>query len=695
MRHLRRGVTAGLAVCCAAAVLAQVATAALYATSIRRLQAVNIHDGGRRLLATPLSLRAGEPIGRAEVLEHLRRIGYYDSAVPSAASYSVTEDSITIHPRFAEFRAATIRWSGASVASVHDLSGQALDVMTIEPETLQAWDVGMDGVEHEILQLPAPVAALRGGTLLDALIASEEGRFHEQHGVDLLRLVRAVVNGTGASTLAMQVARQTVLHERSRTVPRKLAEIGLAMAIDRKYDKNEILDAYVTRIYLGTLGGRELRGFAVAAEELLGVSDLRRLTLAQAATLVASLNRPDGYIAEVRAGNVAPLKAQRDRVLRLAGARFPERYSASVIQNAQAQPLSFLADHVPHGRRLDAAYFTDHAAPLVSSGDEGRTYLTVDGRFQRAADLAVIAGVARLEERLGKSPASLVQVALIVVDPRTGEVRAMVGGRSYQVSQFNRATMGGRQVGSLVKPYDYLAAFERGSEEGVALSPDSIVADVPTVFRFANMPWSPRNYGGQYGGSITWRHALAHSKNVAAVKVSAWAGFQRVATLWARATGRPVDVVYPSFALGATEATPAQVAQAYTVFANGGIARPLRFVGDAVRPNGVAHMPAPLAIRVAGAGSARNVAEMMRAVFEVGTARASRQMGFIASAAGKTGTTDDQRDAWFAGFSGDLLAVVWVGRDDNAPLGLTGAEAALPIWTDFMMVASRSVPVGR
>ncbi len=161
---------------------------------------------------------------------------------------------------------------------------------------------------------------------------------------------------------------------------------------------------------------------------------------------------------------------------------------------------------------------------------------------------------------------------------------------------------------------------------------------------------------------------------IAAIKVSAWAGFQRVATLWARATGRPVNVVYASFALGATEATPAQVARAYTVFVNGGSARPLRFVGDAVRPGGIGRAVTLPAIPIARFESANYVTDMMRAVFEVGTARAARQMGFAASAAGKTGTTDDQRDGWFAGFAGNLLAVVWVGRDDNAPLGLTAQK---------------------
>jgi penicillin-binding protein 1B len=684
LTSVRTGVTVGLAICCIAAALGQLATGTLYATSLRRLDTIDIRDGGRRLTAAPLTLRVGQHIELGEVIEHLRTLGYYDSTRSAPATYLATPTAITVHPRFGEFAAATIHWSGTTVSSLRDVSGTMLDAVAIEPETLQAWDYGMDGVEHEILQLPAPVTALRNRAILDAIVASEEGRFREQHGLDLLRLIRAAVNGSGASTIAMQIARQTVLHDRRRTLSRKLAEIGLAMAIDRKYAKDDILEAYLTRIYLGTIGGRELRGFGAAAKVLLDRDDLRRLTLTEAATLVASLNRPDAYIAEVRAGNFVPLKAQRDRVLDLVGARFRERYSAVSIEAAKAEPLSFARVQSSGLRGLKAQYFIDHAAQFVPSLQEGRVYLTVDGRVQRAADAAVAAGLLRLDARVGSTLDSPVQVALIAVDPVTGEVRAVVGGRSYDASQFNRATMGGRQVGSLIKPYDYLGAFERGGDEGVSLSPDSIVLDQPTVFRFANTPWSPRNYGGEYGGSITRRQALAQSKNVAAVKVSAWAGFQRIATLWEKATGQSIKTVYPSFALGSTEATPAQVAQAYTVFVNGGTVRPLRFVGQFAHVAGTERTTPP-AIPIARAESARKVVEMLRAVFDLGTARRARQMGFVAPAAGKTGTTDDQRDAWFAGFSGDLLTVVWVGRDDNVALGLTGGEAALPIWTEFMM----------
>jgi len=689
MSATRRGILIAMASCCLAGVVGQSAAVALYAISLRRLEAVDIHDGGRRVLAAPLSLTIGDALPLFEIEDHLRRLGYYDSETSGPGTYSQTPDSLTIHSRFAELPSLTIRWAGDRVVTIHDLAGRALHDASVEPETLRAWDVGMDGLEHEVFQLPAPIAALRESAILDALIASEEGRFHEQHGLDLVRLIRASVNGTGASTLAMQVARQTVLHERRRTLPRKLAEIGLAMAIDRKYSKDEILSAYASRIYLGTVSGVELRGFAAAARELLGISDLRQLTLSQAATLVAMLNRPDGYIAEVRAGNAGPVTTQRDRVLRLIGTRFSERYPPRVIEDAKAQAVAFTTDSALRRHQFDAAYFLDHSLPMVSGKRAGRVYLTVDGRYQRAADAAVAAGAGRLDARLGGSSHSPIQIALIAVDVRTGDVRAMVGGRSYELSQFNRATMGSRQVGSLVKPYGYLTAFERGADEGLPLSPNTIVLDVPTVFRFGGKPWSPRNYGNQYGGSITWRSALAQSKNVAAVKVSGWAGFQRLARLWSLATGRTAGAVYPSFALGATEATPAQVAQAYTAFANGGVVTPLRFVKLAVDQDRMNPAQAEKPFRIVRIASAQSVTEMMRAVFDTGTARGARQRGFVKSAAGKTGTTDDQRDAWFAGFSKDLLTVVWVGRDDNSPLGLTGGEAALPIWTDFMLAVGR------
>jgi len=243
-----------------------------------------------------------------------------------------------------------------------------------------------------------------------------------------------------------------------------------------------------------------------------------------------------------------------------------------------------------------------------------------------------------------------------------------------------------------MKPFDYLAAFERAADDGrTDVSPATEVIDEPTEFRFPGLrPWKPANYENHYAGSVTWRRALAESRNVAAVKVATWAGIPRVAALWQQATGRQVAHIFPSMTLGAIQATPADVARAYAVFATGGLVRPLRAVSDVVSPGCVetiCRAEAAEPQRVARVQTTATVADMMRAVLNEGTARAARTAGLTVDAAGKTGTTDGLRDAWFAGFSGDLLVVVWVGRDDAQPLGLTGAQAALPIWTAFMLRA--------
>jgi penicillin-binding protein 1B len=205
------------------------------------------------------------------------------------------------------------------------------------------------------------------------------------------------------------------------------------------------------------------------------------------------------------------------------------------------------------------------------------------------------------------------------------------------------------------------------------------------VFTFPGLrPWRPANYDNDYAGPVTWHRALAESRNVAAVKVASWAGVSRVAALWEAASGQSVAHVFPSLTLGAVEATPADVATAYAAFATGGLVRPLRTIADVVENDRSTEPPAQTPQRIARASTTFVVTDMMRAVLNEGTARSARAAGFIADAAGKTGTTDNLRDAWFAGFTADLLAVVWVGRDDDHPLGLTGAQAALPIWTDFM-----------
>jgi penicillin-binding protein 1B len=241
----------------------------------------------------------------------------------------------------------------------------------------------------------------------------------------------------------------------------------------------------------------------------------------------------------------------------------------------------------------------------------------------------------------------------------------------------------------------YLAALERAAREpGLRFTPASVIDDRPTTFRFGGRPWRPTNYGGVYDGPVTARAALARSRNVAAVKVGELAGFGAIARLWAAASGGPTPPAYPSIVLGSFESTPLEVAAAYTVLANRGVRAPLHAVSRVTAGEQVIHRAEDRPQPVAAADSAFLVTSMLRSTFDTGTAAAARRNGFVHDAAGKTGTSNDLRDAWFAGFTPTLLTVVWVGMDDNSPLGLTGAEAALPIWTAFMRraLAERTLP---
>jgi penicillin-binding protein 1B len=322
-------------------------------------------------------------------------------------------------------------------------------------------------------------------------------------------------------------------------------------------------------------------------------------------------------------------------------------------------------------------------------------YTSLDTNMQRAALDAVRRGLTRVDELLKRRKRTgQAQAALVAVDPRSGEILAMVGGRSYNQSQFNRALAARRQPGSVFKPFVFLAAFEAGAAEGrTDLTPASITFDEPRVFDVNGKVWEPKNYD-EYDGEITWRRALAMSRNLGTIHVGEQIGFDTVASLWRKVGVGTPPLGVPAITLGVFELTPLEVAQAYTLFVNGGSVRPLTALQrieageDTFKPK--ARRPA----QVARPDTTFLVVDMMRSVLDEGTGAGVRAAGFVKDAAGKTGTTNDLRDAWFVGFTPELLAVVWVGHDDNQPLSLTGSQAALPIWTDFMKsaLAGRASP---
>ena len=357
---------------------------------------------------------------------------------------------------------------------------------------------------------------------------------------------------------------------------------------------------------------------------------------------------------------------------------------------------------VPRALDAEAPYFVDMIGQqlaeqfpeIMRSNQRIDVYTSLDLHLQRLAQDAVREGLAQVESLFRRKRPHPPQAALIAIDPRTGEILAWVGGRSYNQSQYNRVLTARRQPGSVFKPFVYLAAFEKAAEEGrTDLTPATVVVDEPTTFWFEDQAYEPGNYENDYEGPITLRRALAHSKNSATVKVAEMAGYDTVAALWKRFGTSMAPKPYPSIALGSFEATPFEIATAYTVFPNLGKMRPIH----AIRPINAGYTQAakpawPKTKEITRPETSFLVANMMRSVLNEGTAAAARGQGFVWDGAGKTGTTNELRDAWFAGFTRELLTVVWVGFDDNTALGLSGAQAALPIWTIFMTRALAGRP---
>jgi penicillin-binding protein 1B len=500
----------------------------------------------------------------------------------------------------------------------------------------------------------------------------------------------------GGSTITQQLARNFFLTEqmvaeqqaRQRSYGRKILEQFMSLILETKATKEEILELYLNDVYLGNRGSFALHGVAEAAK-IYFAKDVRNLTLSEAALIAGIIQSPFNHSPF---NNPAKAKDRRDIVLRaMADAGY---ITTDAAERAQQEPIAAVARAVDN----EAPYFIDYIGDVLDTTFPGigakpgalDIYTTLDINLQRHAEDSVRAGLATVDSILGRrkrGPKRVAQAALVAIDPRSGEILAFIGGRNYGQSQFNRAAAARRQIGSTFKPFVYLAAFEKAAEEGTGdISPAAIVYDEPTTWSFDNQEWTPKNYDGEYDGPITLRRALAMSRNVATVKVAEQTGYDRVVALWKKTkVGETAQVKpYPSIALGIIELTPLELAQAYTVFPNRGTLKKLRALISVTSGEDGARPKVEAGASVARPATAFLVTHMMRSVLNEGTAAGARANGFTVDAAGKTGTTNDLRDAWFVGFTPELLTVVWVGLDDNQPLGLSGAQAALPIWTSFM-----------
>jgi penicillin-binding protein 1B len=659
-----------------------------------------------RIYARPLELHRGQGLTDRQLIDRLNDLSYTERArVERPGDFAIGRNAVALMVRGGEwdgkvvrvvFGPASAKPNSPAVSTIKSLEEPGKDdlrAVLLEPPLLTALPEGREKRRQVPLsQIPTRVR--------EAVLSIEDRRFYDHPGVDPIGTAGAVwrnLRGTkaymgGGSTITQQLTRNLLLTP-EKTLRRKVLEQFMSFIVEHKLTKDEILELYLNEVYLGQRGSFAIHGFAEAARLYFG-KDVSNLRLSEAATLAGMIQAPPTY-SPFRFPERA--KDRRNVVLRT---MVESGYiSADAAERAAAEPLA------PVARALEseAPYFTDYVEQLRANGsvdlrrNAADVYTTLDIHLQRIAQDALRGGLVKVDEILAKrrrktGPA---QAALIAVDPRTGEILAMVGGRSYNQSQYNRAVVSRRQPGSVFKPFVYLAAFERALSEGRSdLTPATIVRDEPTTFLYEDKEYQPDNYDNEYDGPITMRRALARSRNIATVKVAEMTGYDRVADLWkAVGAGTPARP-YPSIALGVFEATPLEIATAYTMFANLGEVQPLRSIFR-LRVDGRDVEPPPptgQAHRAARPETTFLVTNMMRSVLNEGTGAAARAAGFTLDAAGKSGTTNDFRDAWFVGFTPELLTVVWVGLDDNRPLGLNGTTAALPIWTAFMTRALAGRP---
>ena len=673
-----------------------------------------------RIFARARTIRPGDAASAHEIANVLSRAGYSERENDSQmGSYKLLASGIQISPGPQSYHApepATIVIRGGTVDSITGKSG-TLAAYELEPVMVTSLSEAGQRTKRQLVayqDIPK--------VMVDAVLAIEDRRFFQHNGVNYLRLVEAAwidithqAHRQGGSTITMQLSRAFFLSP-EKTFRRKLTEMMIALELEQKFSKEQIFEFYANRVDLGQRGSYTISGLGEAEHSYFN-KDLKDISLPEAALLAGLIQAPSA-LSPYR----HPEKAQERRNLVLDSMVETHAITKADAEKAKATPLKLAP---PNVEAADAPYFVDLVRDtLVAKFNEQeinekayRIYTTINPDLQKAAAQAVDAGMklvdaqvtkmrtrrvknsnGKLESQVSAGPSA--QVALVVLDPHTGEVLALVGGRNYGISQLDHA-VAKRPTGSIFKPFVYAAAINTGvtgasspptttpvdpaapaplPSDGV-LTPVSMIDDAATTFSYGDQIYEPRNYKEEYHGAVTARYALAMSLNNATVKLAEQVGYDKVADL-ARAAGITSVRATPAMALGSYDATPVDMAGAYTVFANGGQKIAPIFINSVRNSSGeVVQNYTPERKSVLDPRVAAVMTDMMQGVMNYGTAAGVRLMGFTAPAAGKTGSS---HDGWFAGYTTNLLCIVWVGYDDYSDIHLSGAQTAAPIWAEFM-----------
>ena len=682
----------------------------VFSTRIDTLLKGEVYTRSAGIYAAPKQLRTGENLSADDLVAYLKRAGYVErdqQADTARGRYSVSNGVVEIEPSHdssidgqQQFQHLRVQFSrtGKSIASI-GLGEQNShpDRAWLEPELISAV-TGRERAKRRVVgfnDLPPQ--------LVKAIVVTEDRSFFEHYGVNVRGILRALIRRydsdpnspiarQGGSSITQQLVKNLLLSP-ERTWRRKVSEAYMSIILETRLSKEQIFALYCNQVYLGQQAGFSINGFGEAAGAYFG-KDVTNLTLPEAAFLAGLIRSPNRYNPY---HDPMTATARRNQVL-------DSMVETGIISSADAATAKAAPLQVAtvKGRIdvSDAPYFADYVQNQLGdmiagsgSAEHLRIYTTIDMDLQRAAYAALTKQLTALDkiEKRRFEPGTL-QAALVAMNAKTGEIVAMVGGRDYSKSQLDRATSALRQPGSVFKPWVYATALNTAYDPiPRVITPATTYMDEPKTFTFDNQEYSPGNFGETYSHQpVTLRDGLVHSLNVVTVDVAMEVTIGRVMNLAGKAGLPKPPRAYPAMALGTNEATPLQVASAYTAFAN---------LGSRSTPVAINRITTGEGVTIAAPTTQKNevlrpdvayvMTSMLKDVVNRGTAAPVRARGIKANVAGKTGTS---RDGWFAGFTPNLVCVVWVGFDDGSQLGLTGANSALPIWADFMSVALAEHP---
>jgi penicillin-binding protein 1B len=681
------------------------------------LQGANRSINPSNIYAHPRVLRVGQRITPAKVIDHLHLASYVEvtkNPEPGRGTYRVSDQTLYIRPgnmavidRERVFPRVSIKFDAKrqqieqivdedASRSVESCQTEPILISTITRSIGRVSSAPERGVRYEVSYQQIPPH------LVNAVLAIEDKNFFEHGGVSSWAILRAFWHNfqrgqtvEGGSTLTQQLVKN-ILVGSERTYQRKFREAFLALALERRLSKEQIFAQYANTIYMGARGGLSIYGLGAAAREYFN-KDVSQVSLAEAALLAGMINRPAYYLQEEHWD-----EAVKRRNLVLDAMQEQDKIATEEARAAKSATLGLRFRTRVTDAEINTPYFIDYIqeemarlVPDANLADAGyRIYTTLDMDVQRAASIAVGEGLAILDRTMRQQkpavPPGQIQGAMVVLNAHSGEILAMVGGRSYPESQFNRVTDAQRQPGSAIKPFVYASALASGMHEEKPITLATTYVDQPKSFEEG---YTPENFGGRYlERAVTVREALARSLNVITVNLAQETGYGEIAGTIGRC-GLPRPSANAATALGAAEVTPLELASAYTVFVSGGqrvVPVSLRQVTDATG-HIVRHIRTQQE-RALSPQIAYVVLSVLRDVIAqpYGTAHAAASLGNLALA-GKTGTSQ-RSDAWFVGLTPETVSVAWVGFDDNRPLNLTGSAAALPIWISFMRQVARLRP---